>query len=107
MDNGNGQAEVGEWQQWMGIALALIEDGVSQAELAVQLDWTPGKVHRLATGKQKPKGDDIFRIAAVQDRPLAWYLYGPARPDPNRVKGLERELAAFSYNQLPLPLLVA
>ena len=78
----------GRWQPWMGIHLAIIEDGSSQAELAAQLGWDPSKVSRLATGKQDPKAWELDEIRKVQGRPLEWYFYGPAQSDPTSAKGV-------------------
>lgn len=72
MDKGRGQ-----WQAWMGISLAIVEDGETQAELAARLKWDPSKVSRLASGKQEPKLWEIEAIAKAQERPIDWYRYGP------------------------------
>lgn len=91
------------WEVWMGIALAIIQDGSSQAELATNLGWNPAKMSRIARGEQQPKIRDLEAIASAQNRPLAWYFHGPVRPGPDSLKGLYRDSEMAIFNQ-PLPL---
>ena len=78
------------WKPWMGVALALTQDGMPGIELAEKLGWEPSKVSRLINGKLKRFDiEELMAVAEAQDRPLAWYVQGPKRADEaNRAKGV-------------------
>ena len=78
------------WKPWMGVALALTQDGMTGIELAQKLGWEPSKVSRLINGKLKRFDvEELVAVAAAQNRMLAWYVQGPKRADEaNRAKGV-------------------
>lgn len=67
-------------------------------------NWDQPKVSEIETGKRSPTYDEMTQWAEGLGFPLRFFTEGEL---PNRVKGLFRDLADNSYNQLPLPLLVA
>ena len=78
------------WKPWMGVALALTEDGMTSLELAHRLGWEPSKVSRLINGKLKRFDvEELLAIAAAQNRMLVWYIDGPTRANhASRAKGV-------------------
>lgn len=80
----------GTWKPWMGVALALTEDGMTGLELAQRLGWEPSKVSRLINGKLKRFDvEELMAVAAAQNRMLQYYVQGPDRPaESNRARGV-------------------
>ena len=92
------------WQEWMGILIALTQDGDSLKALAERIGMDPSKLGRIVRGEQPPKGRDLYRIAAGQNRSPRWYSLGPDRdPEVDRVMVLYRNRSKALFNQ-PIPL---
>ena len=78
------------WKPWMGVALALTQDGMTGLELAQKLGWEASKVSRLINGKLKRFDiEELMAVAAAQNRMLSWYVNGPERiADATRAMGV-------------------
>lgn len=64
------------WQPWMGVQIALTEDGMTQKQLADLLGWDPSKISRILDGSRELRIGELEDIARVQGRDFDWYRRG-------------------------------
>jgi len=96
----------GRWEPWMGVAIALREDGMKQAELAARTSLSESDVSRIVNGKRDLYATELMEVAEVQGRDWSWYFEGPKSANSNRAKGLLLDSMLSELTQ-PVPALTA